>query len=314
MKKNTVLVLVALSITALGLTLIPHVSSQVEDAQVLSYSAYMHPFYTNVLVIVGEVQNTGSNIIDQIVVTGTFYAPDGTIYMQNSVQTLTTQILPQQKSPFYLMFSPSNIVLGTNWTSQDVTDYNITVAVANPTEARQYQDLTIIDQSASTDNYGYYYVAGTVKNTGTESTNATWVVATFYNSTGSVVAVGYTETVLTPTSIAPGETADFVIYPADYTSAGDIASYALISHPRLTASSTPTPTPTPSATPSASPTPTPSSSASPTPTPSGNGTAIPDTYVYVAAIVVVIVVVGVVVLALRKRAGKRTAISKEQAE
>jgi hypothetical protein len=315
MKKSAIIFLTVISTVALCLALIPSVSSQIENVEVLSYSYYMHPYYNDVLVMVGEVQNTGPNVIDYVVVTGTFYAPDGTVFMQNYVKTLTTQILPQQKSPFYLTFDPSNIVVGTNWTSQDVTNYTITVTTANPTEARQYQDLAITSHSDSTDSYGYYYVSGTVKNTGTQSTNATWVVATFYNSTGGVVSVGYTETILTPTSIPPGGTADFVIYTADYTSAGTIANYSLIIQTKLTASSTPTPSP--STTPSASPTPTaPSSSPTPTPTPtaSGNGTAIPDTYVYIAAIVVAIVVVGVVVLALRKRAGKRTAISPEQAE
>jgi hypothetical protein len=312
MKKTVILVLITVITISLGLTLIPNVSSQVEDAQVLSYSYYMHPYYTDRLIIVGEVQNTGSNVIDQIAVTGTFYAPDETIFMQNTVLTLTTQILPNQKSPFYLTFSPDNILVSTNWTSQDVTDYNITVTYAPTTEARQYKDLTITSQSEATDAYGSYYVSGTVKNTGTESTNKTWVVATFYNSTGSVVSVGYSE-VLIPNSIAPGGTADFTIYPADYTSAGNIASYSLIIQTKLTASSTPTPTP--SATPSASPTSTPSSSASPTPTPTppANGTGIPDAYIY-AAIIAVIVVVAIVALVLRKRSGKHAATPQKTEE
>lgn len=306
MKKTAILVLITAITISLGLSLIPNVSSQVEDVQVLSYSYYMHPYYNDHLIIVGEVQNTGSNVIDQVAVTGTFYAPDETIFMQNTITTLTTQILPQQKSPFYLTFTPANIVSSTNWTSQDVTKYDITVTYANPTEARQYQGLTITSDSDSTDAYGYYYVSGTVKNTGTESTNATWVVATFYNSTGDVVSIGYTETILSPTSIAPGGTADFAIYPADYTSAGSIATYSLIIQTRLTAS--PTPTPTPPATPSTSPTQTPSGSASPTPTPTApaDGIGIPDVYIY-AAVIAVIIVVAIVAVVLRKRGGKSAA-------
>ncbi len=311
MKKISNLVLITAIAISLCLTFIPNVSSRVEDVQVLSYSYYMHP-YLDVFIIVGEVQNTGSNVIDQVAVTGTFYAPDETIFMQNTVTTLTTQILPNQKSPFYLTFSPENILVSTNWTSQDVTDYNITVTNAPTTEARQYQDLTITSQSEGTDSYGTYYVSGTVKNTGTQSTNSTWVVATFYNSTGGVVSVGHTETVLytasESTSIPPGGTADFVIYQADYTSAGTIDSYSLIIQSRLTASTTPTPSP--SATPSASPTPSPSSSVSgtPTPTATANETGIPEVYVY-AAVVAVIIVVAIVALMLRKRGSKRAATS-----
>jgi hypothetical protein len=314
MKKNAVLVLVALSITALGLTLIPHVFSQPENVEILSYSWYMNPYDSSYLIVVGEAQNTGPNVINYITVAGTFYAPDGTVFMSNFNNAFITQILPQQKTPFYIAFSPANIVAGTNWTSQDVTNYTITVAYASPTDTRQYQDLTVLSDSAGNDADGYYCVTGTVKNTGSQASNRTWVVATFYNSTGGVVAVGYSS-YLTPSSIPAGGTAAFTIYPTDYEAVvANIASYSLVIQTELTAPP-PTSTPTPSLSPTASPTPTaPSSSPTPTPTASGNGTAIPDTYIYVAAIVVVIVVVGVVALALRKRAGKRTAISKEQAE
>lgn len=310
MKKNAILVLVALSITALALTLIPNVFSQPENVTVLSYNYYMSGDY---LIVVGEAQNTGPNVIDYIVVTGTFYAPDGTLFMSNANKAFITQILPQQKTPFYIAFSPANIVAGTNWTSQDVTNFTIAVTYANPTDTRQYQDLTVISDSASTDS-GYYVVTGAVKNTGSQATNQTWVVATFYNSTGGVVGVGFSN-YLTPASIAPGGTASFAIDEFSYyTAAADISSYSLIIQTKLTAPSA-TPTPTPSPSPSASPTPTPaSSSPSPTPTESGNGTAIPDTYIYVAVVAVVIVVVGAVALILRKRARKRTAIPQEQAE
>ncbi len=312
MKKSAIIILTIISTIALCLALIPNVSSQVENVNVLSYSYYMSPYISDCLIIVGEAQNNGPNVIDYVVVTGTFYAPDGTVFMQNYAQALTTQILPQQKTPFYLRLTPANIVSDTNWTAADATNYTITVAVADPTEARQYPDLTITSHSASTDDDGYYCVTGTVQNTGTQATNQTWVVATFHNSTGNVVAVGYTA-VLTPTSIPAGGTTSFTIYPADYETVVDsISSYSLIIQTKLTApSATPTPTPAPTSNPSTSPTPTPSSSASPTPTPSGGGTAIPDTYIYAAIVAAVVVVAVAAVLVLRKRAGKRTTTTQQ---
>jgi hypothetical protein len=188
---------------------------------------------------------------------------------------------------------------------------------------QQYQDLTVVSHSGSTDTNGYYAVTGAIKNTGSEETNQTWVVATFYNSTGSVIGVGWSK-ILTPTVITPGSTASFTIPGpedaltlADYTyytiAASGIEDYSLVIQTKLTEPSA-TPTPTSSPSPSASATPTPSSSTSPTPTGSGNGTAIPDTYIYVAVIAVAIVVIVAVVLVLRKRARKDTAIPQEQAE
>jgi hypothetical protein len=316
MKKSAIIILAAVSTIALCLALIPNVLSQIENVSVLSYSYYVSPYDSNYLIVVGEAQNTGPNVIDYITVTGTFYAPDGTVFMSNFNRAFITQILPQQKTPFYIAFSPANIVAGTNWTSQDVTNFTVTVSYANPTDTRQYQDLTVISDSSGTDSDGYYRVTGTVKNTGSQATNKTWVVATFYNSTGSVIGIGQEGGVyVTPAVIPAGGTASFTIYPEDYEAvAANIASYSLVIQTSLTAPSA-TPTPTPSASPSTSPTPTPSqSSPSPTPTGSGNGTAIPDTYIYVAVVAVAIVVIVAVVLVLRKRARKRTAISQEQAE
>ena len=172
MKKSAILVLVAVSTIALCIALIPNVFSQPENVEVLSYSWYMSPDSSDYLIVVGEAQNTGSSVIEYIIVTGTFYAPDGTVYMSNYAKSFITQILPQQKTPFYIIFSPYNIVGDTNWTSQDVTNYTITVSYANPTDTRQYQDLTVTSHSASTDAYGYYVVTGVVKNTGTQSTFA----------------------------------------------------------------------------------------------------------------------------------------------
>jgi hypothetical protein len=309
MKKSAFSVLVTISTIALCLALIPNASSQIENVSILGYSYYM--VSSDYLILVGEAQNTGPNVIDYIIVTGTFYAPDGTLFMSNYAKAFSAQILPQQKTPFAIGFSPSNIVSGTNWTSPDVTNFTLTVSYANPTDTRQYQDLTVISNSESSDTYGYY-ITGTIKNTGSQASNQTWVVATFYNSTGGVVGAGYS-VILTPASIAPGGTAAFAIDEFTYyTNVADIATYSLTIQTKLTAPST---TPTPSPTPSASPTPTPSSSSpSPTPTGSGNGTAIPDGYIYAAVIAVAIVVIVAVVLVLRKRAGKRTAIPQEQAE
>ena len=286
MKKTALSVLVTVSTIALCLALIPNVLSQIENASILSYSYYTSPYDSNYLIVVGEAQNIGPNVLGYITAMGTFYAPDETVFMSNYARSITTQIPPQQKIPFQIPFTTANIASDTNWTFQDVTNLTITVNYVKLTETRQYQDLTIINDSLGTDNDGYYRVTGTVKNTGSQASNQTAVVATFYNSTGSVVALGFSN-YLTPTSIPAGGTASFTIYPSDYEAVySKITSYSLIIQTELTAPSA-TPNPTPSPTPSASPTSTPSQSSpspSPTPTGSGNGTAIPDTYIYIAAV------------------------------
>ena len=294
MKKSAIFAFVVAITIALCMTLIPNVFSQPENIQVLSYSWYLNPTSTDLVVVVGEVQNVGPNIIDYVRVVGTFYASDGTPLAGDSARSLTTQILPQQKAPFYIIVPTYDRNTGMSWDPQSVDYLTILVTRAEPTGSSQYQGLEISSQESSTDEYGYYKVTGVVKNTGTQSTNQAGVIATFYNSTGSVVAVG--SSYLNPSSIAPGSTASFTIYPLDVAAViGEISSYSLLIQTQNTAPST-TPTPSPTTSPSLSPT--------STPTETGNGTGIPDTYVY-AAVAVVIICIAIGIFALSMRALRR---------
>jgi hypothetical protein len=299
-KKSIIAILLAVSIISLCLILIPNVFSQPENVNVLSWSWYPDPYYGD-LVVVGEVQNTGPNVIDYITVTGIVYTPDDTAQASYYARALGDQILPQQKAPFQIRFTPQTSYTGDlSWLSQGIGNVTFVVGSANPTDSRQYQGLEVSSHTSSVDSDGFYVVTGVVRNTGTQSTNQTWVVATFYNSTGNAIALGYSN-YLTPSSIAPGGTASFTVYAADSDLglAAQITSYALLIQTSITA---PSATPTPSPSPSTSPTSSPTSSSSPTPTEPEKGTPIPDTYIYAAVIVVVVVVViAAATLVLRKR-------------
>jgi hypothetical protein len=300
MKKSVILAFVVTITMVLCMTLIPKVFSQPDNIQVLSYNWYINPASPDLVTVVGEVQNVGPNIIDNVGVVATFYASDGTPFAGDSGTSLTNQILPQQKAPFYIIVPTYDSLTGFSWDPQSIDYLTILVYRAEPTESSQYQGLEISSHESSTDAYGNYMVTGVVKNTGTQSTTQASVVATFYNSTGSVVAVG--TSYLTPSSIAPGSTASFKIYPNAYLAvAGQVSSYSLLIQTQNT---------TPSATPTPSPTASPSLSPTPTPTEAGNGNGIPDTYVYAAAAVVIIcVAIGIFALSMRalrrKRVGAR---------
>ena len=300
MKKSVILAFVVTITMVLCMTLIPKVFSQPDNIQVLSYNWYINPASPDLVTVVGEVQNVGPNIIDNVGVVATFYASDGTPFAGDSGTSLTNQILPQQKAPFYIIVPTYDSLTGFSWDPTSIDYLTILVNQAEPTASSQYQGLEISSHESSTDAYGNYMVTGVVKNTGTQSTTQASVVATFYNSTGSVVAVG--TSYLTPSSIAPGSTASFKIYPNAYLAvAGQVSSYSLLIQTQNT---------TPSATPTPSPTASPSLSPTPTPTEAGNGNGIPDTYVYAAAAVVIIcVAIGIFALSMRalrrKRVGAR---------
>jgi hypothetical protein len=302
-KKSLISILLAVSIISLCLILIPNVFCQLENVKVLSYSWYLDTYYGN-LVVVGEVQNTGPNTIDSIVLGGTVFTPDGTAQANTVTQVYGTQIPPQEKAPFQMQFTPQTSYTGDlSWLSQGIGNVTFAVGSAIPTDSRQYQGLTVSSHTSSVDSNGFYMVTGVIRNTGTQATNQTWVVATFYDATGTAVAVGYSN-YLTPSSIAPGDTASFTVYALDSDLNGlaaQITSYALLIQTSITAPSA-TPTPSSSSSPSPTPTSSPTSSSSPTPTEPEKGTPIPDTYIYAAVTVVVVVVVIVAAtLVLRKR-------------
>jgi hypothetical protein len=300
-KKSIIAILLAVSVLAYCLTLTPNVFCQPENVKVLSYSWYVDTYYGN-LIVVGEVQNTGPNTINNITLAGYIFTPDGTPTAASSAQVFGAQILPQEKAPFYITYTPQTSYTGDfSWLSQGIKNVTFVVFYADPTDSRQYQGLTVSSQASSIGSSGFYTVTGTIKNTGTKATNQTWVVATFYNATDSVVAIGYSN-YLTPTSIAPGGTASYTVYAFDSDLNGlasQIKSYAL-----LIQTSTTAPAPSPTSSPSLSPSPTPTSPpSSPSPTPTGpeKVTAPPDYYPYILTAVVIVIVIVAAAFVLRKR-------------
>ena len=160
----------------------------------------------------------------------------------------------------------------------------------------------------SDSDYGAYWVKGTVENTGSQTAQNITVVATYYNSTGAVVAVGLTDAV-TPTSIGAGQTATFKVgaYDLNQTNIASnqkIASYVLLAEvigPVLegTAPSI-APTSTSGTQTSTAPTPNDTSSTDSTQSSSVNSSSTP-TWVYAAIAAVAVVVVVGVFLALKRR-------------
>jgi hypothetical protein len=295
-------VFVTLLSLGLSLALVPQVSSQPENIEVLSYSWYVNPL--GLLDVVGEIQNVGPNTIDSVVLSGTIYALGGEAVASSFPYTAyVSYLVPQQKAPFFMEFNPQTSVTGDlSWLSS-IGFIDFLVNSAEATSSYQYPDLTITSSSGGADAEGVYWVSGSVQNTGTQTARKIRVVGTFFNASGTVVAVGYTET-LTPLSLSPSSVASFQVGAFDQNqsvvpSSQKISSYSLLvqtEEPILTGNApTLTPTPTPSNPPSsASP-----SDSTPSPTASSgsenpNGLAPEAIY----AIVAIVVILGLVVTLL----------------
>jgi len=302
MRKTAIFLVTLLALASLGLALVPKVSSQTQDIKIVSYSYYVDNL--GYFDVVGEVQNTGSNTIQSVVLTGTVYTPDGTAQAYSYPTTVwVVDLLPQQKAPFYMEFPPETSNTGDlSWLSLGVDHVDFTINQASATSSYQYPDITLLSHSGGTDNEGVYWVTGTIKNTGTQTAKNVRVMGTFYNASGTVVAFGVTDNPPIATSLAPSSTASFKFGAWDLNQT-IVPEYEKIDHYSLlfqvespilngTAPTPPASTPTPGDS-----TPTPSSGG-------GNPTPIAPETQYVAIIVIVIFGLAVAILLLRRRKPK----------
>ena len=214
-----------------SLVVIPKVSSQPESIKVLSYSWYIESL--DYFIVVGEIQNVGSNTINSVYLSGTVYTKDGVNQAYSYDQAFVNQLIPQQKAPFYLEYTPTNSFSGNlNWYDIGVDRIEFLVNLAEVTNEYQYPDLTVESSSGGVDSEGVYWVNGNIKNSGTQTTKNVRVVGTFFNALGNVVAVGYTDPLI-PSSLSPSSIASFKVGAFDLNQtlvspALKISSYSLL--------------------------------------------------------------------------------------
>jgi hypothetical protein len=313
MRKTAVYLFVILSLLSLGLTFLPMGYSQPQNVKVINYSYYIDN--QGFLDVVGLVQNVGTNTVgaraNPVILTGLVYAPDGEQESSSYCQVWAYYLTPGQQAPFYMEFPPPQT---TNiWSRSYVGKIILTVAQANATNSYQYPDLKITSSVGSIGSIGgyngAYVVNGVIKNTGTQSATNMSVVGAFFNSTGTVVAVGYTN-YLVPTVLIPGNTTTFEIAAFDLnqslvSASLQIHSYQLLVQtelPILQGTLTPTNSPstgTTSTSTSTSSTSSPSSSSKPGGN-SKNSSIGATIYVIVIAAVILAVAAAGAVLVLRR--------------
>jgi hypothetical protein len=236
MKKSVGYLLITLLVLSLGLTFAQNVSSQTQNLKVLSYTYYVDT--SGFLNIVGEVQNTGSTTAYAPYITGlvTVSTPAGAENSPSGIPVWQEYLAPQQKAPFFLEFqTPQNV---ETWNLSSITDITLKLH-SNDTDSYQYSDFKVTSLSGSlgTGEYnGIYSVNGVIENVGAQTAYNITVAATFYNATGTVVAVGTTYELndpwITP-SLAPSSTINFQVYPSDFNETGapswqKISGYSLI--------------------------------------------------------------------------------------
>jgi hypothetical protein len=203
--------------------------SKTEDVKILSYTHYIDN--AGYLDVIGEIQNTGSDTIYEVVLKATIYGADGTEQGSITNRAWVSYLVPNQKAPFLLdIQAPTGY---SDWYTAGVSKITISVSIANAVNSHLYSDFTTSVTSAavssSADDKGTYWISGVIRNIGSQTATQLALTAIFYNSSGSVVAVGHTD-YLTPTSVSPSTTASFKVGAFDTNQTSEVSSRKIASY------------------------------------------------------------------------------------
>jgi len=199
------------AIICLGSVSIPNAFSQVANTnvKVLSYSHYVNP--SGNFIVVGEVQNTGNANLQSVTLNATAYDSGKNALAGSSAMAYVSYLNVSQKAPFYIDMGPSNIA-GTDWGST-VSSVEFTVFNAYSTSDRQYESLALGISFNGTLG-GSYIATGLLFNLGNQTASGIKVVGTYYNSLGTVVAVGFANV---NDSLVPGNYTTYTVSEFDAT-------------------------------------------------------------------------------------------------
>lgn len=307
-KQTTAILLLILTLTTIYSITIQtsNIQAAKADLEILSYTYYTASTntlakYAGNLVVVGEVQNTGTTNIGYAYVIATAYIND-TEVAQAQHQVYGNNIKPNQIVPFYLDFLPENSITGDNSWISNITNVIAYIGYVYNSDANQYQDLQAT--SSTSTSSGTYTVTGKVTNTGSQTIGDVRVITTFYNSEGKVVNINFTDVL--STNLQPSSQVSFTAQPVDYYPSSNIKSYAILIQSEIPEGTSTSGTPSSGATPTPSgtnqPTATQTATTTVTPTPTQQTqTDIDNNTLIIAAITITAIIIIAATLLMHKR-------------
>ncbi len=308
-KQTTATLLLILTLTTIYSITIQtnNIQAAKADLEILSYTYYTASTntlakYAGDLVVVGEVQNTGTTNIGYAYVIATAYIND-TEVAQAQHQVYGNNIKPNQIVPFYLDFLPENSITGDNSWISNITNVIAYIGYVYNSDANQYQDLQAT--SSTSTSSGTYTVTGKVTNTGSQTIGDVRVITTFYNSEGKVVNINFTDVL--STDLQPNSQVSFTAQPVDYYPSSNIKSYAILIQSEIpegtSTSGTPSSgaTPTPSGTNQPTATPTATTVVTPTPTQQTQTDTDNTALIIIAAVTIAAIIIVAATLLIHKR-------------
>jgi len=201
MKRNLVTIIISIIFSCLLLN-IPFTNAQ-SPISILSSSYYEQFGYS---FVVGEIKNTGSNNLENIIITVNYYDDNDTKLASGFTYSKIQVLKPEQISPFEVSSIPYNDL---NVDHYDIEISNYFVSSFVPYREFTFENVTSVIE----DNF---MIQGEVYNNG--STDASWVrvIATYYDSSSNVM--GTDTSYANPDTVNPGESAPFILdtFPREY--------------------------------------------------------------------------------------------------
>lgn len=229
MKQNWLVLLIVsllvLSGCAQGPTGVPSPELSKKGIEILTHSGHK---YTPALVggstvhIYGEVQNVGTSNLEYVKLDATFYDSENKVIRRdpkwNWADKVWIDVLPPgEKAPFEF------IIIGL---VEEYKSYTLTVTEVRQTIKQPYRDFEWLDDSSSLGEDGWYYVNGSIKNTGAQYVSLLTILVTFYDGEGKVV---WLDTAQLREGLGTGESTSFEAKAAHYI-APQIESCSLRTH------------------------------------------------------------------------------------
>jgi len=190
-KTLAVLVLAVLIVAAIPAFVIPNVKADASEARVVSDSYYVASApgtlaaKTGDLVVVGEIENVGSGIIGNVTLQGIALDSSGTTLGTATGMAFTFETTPTERVPFVIDFSPAS-----SW-SANVARVNVTILSVIDAYSPPPSGVNFVLPPTGIPGNPYIYT-GTIINNGSQNMQMVWVVTSFYNSAGTVVALNWT--------------------------------------------------------------------------------------------------------------------------
>jgi hypothetical protein len=161
---------------------------------------------SGIALVVGEVRNDSPQKIGWVQISGTFYDSAGQLIHLAEGPVQLGELRPGEKGPFGIYINDAAV-------SERIANYTLRAELDTDfLRDKQAALKVVVDKHGMVESEAglpLFQVTGNVTNTGNLPAQSVYVIASFYNTEGNFIDFDITP--ISPSSIPPGESAEFTI-------------------------------------------------------------------------------------------------------